>query len=284
MKLTACHILMMCCVLLCSCSDSNTKGEKPIVCAYSECLYPSDLIPLFDEQMNYSESDSLQIIESFTRQWLLNRVLSKKAEENLNEEEKDVETLINDYRKSLLIYRYQQKIVSERIDTFVSDEEMKNYFKKHPDDFSLTQPIVRINYVKIKRDSKALNKIEALLKSNTASDKTKLFQLCVMHSEKQFLDDEAWMLLDEVRKEIPIESYNDAHFLKNNKFVSINENESVYLLRIFDYRIQNGPSEYAFEKEKIKAIIIQQRKNEFLKQLEEDLLKNAELEKEIKFQ
>lgn len=275
---------MMCCVLFFACSGNNTKGEKPIVCAYNECLYPADLLPLFDENTDYDESDSLQIIQSFTQQWLVSRVLSQKAEENLEDEEKDVETLINDYRKSLLIYRYQQKIVSERIDTFVSDEELKKYFKTHPDDFSLIQPIVRINYVKIKRASRELNKIESLLKSNTAVDKSRLFQLCVMHAEKQFLDEEAWLLLDEVRKEIPIETYNDEHFLKNNKFVEINENDVVYLLRIFDYRIQNGPSEYAFEKEKIRSIIIQQRKNAFLKKLEEDLVKDAEAEGKLNYQ
>jgi hypothetical protein len=198
-------------------------------------------------------------------------------------EEKDVEALINDYRKSLLIYRYQQKIVSERIDTFVSEDEMKYYFNSHPDDFSLIQPIVRINYIKIKSDSRELNKIKSLLKSNTAVDKTRLFQFCVTHAEKQFLDEEAWLLLDEVRKEIPIETYNDEHFLKNNKFVEINENDVVYLLRIFDYRIQNGPSEYAFEKEKIRSIIIQQRKNAFLKKLEEDLVKDAEAEGKLNY-
>jgi hypothetical protein len=276
-------ILMMCCVLFFACSGSNTKGEKPIVCAYNECLYPADLLPLFDENTDYDEADSLQIIQSFTRQWLVSRVLSQKAEENLVAEEKDVEALINDYRKSLLIYRYQQKIVSERIDTFVSEDEMKYYFNSHPDDFSLIQPIVRINYIKIKSDSRELNKIKSLLKSNTAVDKTRLFQFCVTHAEKQFLDEEAWLLLDEVRKEIPIETYNDEHFLKNNKFVEINENDVVYLLRIFDYRIQNGPSEYAFEKEKIRSIIIQQRKNAFLKKLEEDLVKDAEAEGKLNY-
>jgi hypothetical protein len=165
----------------------------------------------------------------------------------------------------------------------VSEDEMKYYFNSHPDDFSLIQPIVRINYIKIKSDSRELNKIKSLLKSNTAVDKTRLFQFCVTHAEKQFLDEEAWLLLDEVRKEIPIETYNDEHFLKNNKFVEINENDVVYLLRIFDYRIQNGPSEYAFEKEKIRSIIIQQRKNAFLKKLEEDLVKDAEAEGKLNY-
>jgi hypothetical protein len=65
--------------------------------------------------------------------------------------------------------------------------------------------------------------------------------------------------------------------------VEINENDVVYLLRIFDYRIQNGPSEYAFEKEKIRSIIIQQRKNAFLKKLEEDLVKDAEAEGKLNY-
>ena len=85
-------------------------------------------------------------------------------------------------------------------------------------------------------------------------------------------------------KEIPLdENYNQQRFLHNNKFISLEENGMLYLLYITDFRIKDALSPIEFEKDKIRDIILYQRKLTFLKDHEAELLKSAQSSGKIKW-
>ena len=54
----------------------------------------------------------------------------RKAEVNLSEEEKDLEKEIADYRNSLLIYRYQQDMLFQKLDTVVLEEDIQSLYER----------------------------------------------------------------------------------------------------------------------------------------------------------
>jgi hypothetical protein len=255
-----------------SCSTSSDNGEV-IAEVNGEKLYAIDIAPMFATTDDVSKEDSITTVQAFIRQWRLNKILALKARQNISDDKQDIERLVEDYRNSLLIYRYKQKLINERVDTVVSDALLLDYYKKHEDDFILTQTIVKLRFVKLPKESKVIDKAATLLRSTKPEDVSKLLQLCVTHADLYYLDDEEWLLFDDIKREIPIETFNDVLYLRNNKFVQITDEDFVYLVKFSDARFQNSPSVFEFEKESIRTIIIMERRNAFLKKMEEDLLK-----------
>ena len=200
------------------------------------------------------------------------------AVKNVNE---DIQKKLNEYRNSLLIYKYQSKLVSERIDTNISEAQLRDYYEKNKNNFELKKNLVQLIFVKVDHSSVMLNQIKNLFHSSHLGDKEKLSLLCSKHANNFFLDDEVWLDFNEILKELPIKNYDQEQFLRNNKFLEITEGNYIYLINIKAYRIKNSVSMIEFERENIRSILLNERKLKLLKEMEANVMKEAELNKEI---
>jgi hypothetical protein len=269
-------------VLLWLLQACSTAGEQPIAEAYGEKLFYSEYETAANPDDGLSPADSLQQLNAFVNNWIKEQVLAHKAETNLNADEKEVQALLEAYRNSLIVFRYQQKLINERLDTHVTEKELRNYFEANKDNFVLNKNIVKLRFAKVEQDNKALPKIRNLIKQEDGKSRIQLADLCKQHAVNSYLDDETWLEWDDVKKEIPLPSYNDEHFLKNNKYIEIPEGEMVYVVYLHDYRTQQSTSAFEMERDKIRKIILQQRSIALIKKAENDLLNEAISEGKVK--
>jgi len=275
------NILLLTCVLLLSaCKGDKVTDEKNILAAYNgKVLLRSD-IP--EEVLKQHESgDSSGLLKSVIDKWLQNAVMLAEAEKSLSSAQKDKEKLIEDYRSSLLIYEYQQQLIRENMDTGVTEQDIAAFYKSNSAAFQLKKNIVKIRYIKINKQNADLGKLKRLMQNPSPENDAEL----KLYAEKQadnFYLDSSWLYLDDITKEIPLnENYNQQRFLANNKFITIEERDVLYLLYIIDFRIKDALSPLEFEKDKIKDIILYQRKLQFLKDRQKALydkaLKNGDI-------
>ena len=231
---------------------------------------PEDILGKFKEG-----GDSTGLLKSFIDKWLENQVMVAMAEEKLTDEEKNKEKLIEDYRNSLLIYEYQQKLMKENLDTAVTESEISAFYNDNSPTFILRKNIVKIKYVKVLKQKADLNKLRKLMQTSTPDNDKALMALAESNAENFYLDSN-WLYLDDITKEIPLdENYDQQRFLANNKFIQIEENNMLYLLYIIDFRIKNAVSPLDFEKDKIKDIILYKRQLNFLKDNQKQLFDKA---------
>jgi len=263
----------------CTKKGASVSNEEPLAKAYDEYLFPSDLKGLLSS--SFSAADSERVVNAYINTWIKNKVLAHKAEMNLSDDEKDVKKKLDEYRNSLLIYKYQTKLISERIDTTVTEAQLKEYYEKNKNNFELKKNLVQLTFVKIAENAAGLSQIKNLFRSSRFGDKEKLSVLCGKFANNFFLDDEVWLDFNEVIKELPIKNYDQEEFLRNNKFLEINEGNYIYLINIKAYRIKNSISLIEFERENIRAILLNERKLKLLKEIELNVMKEAELNKEI---
>lgn len=268
--------------ILLSCKSGSAEQKENALAEYrGRFLYKSDIPE--DIWKKFSQGDSSGLLKSFIDKWLENQVLVVAAEEKLSDQEKNKEKLIEDYRNSLLIYEYHQKIVKEKMDTGVTEQEIISFYEGNISTFQLRKNIVKIRYVKINKAKADVNKLRKLMQSPSPVNDS----LLKAYAEKEadnFYVDTNWLYLDDITKEIPLdENYNQQRFLSNNKFISIEENGMLYLLYIIDFRIRNATSPIEFEKEKIKDIIKYRRKLDFLKSNQKALVEKAVQNQEIKY-
>lgn len=260
--------------------DSNKDGE--ILAEYKgKYLYKTD-IP--DDILNkFREGDSTGLLKSYVDKWLESQVMVAVAENSLTDEEKNKDKLIEDYRNSLLIYEYQQKLMKEKLDTAVTEQEINAFYNENINTFQLRKNIVKIRYVKIGSQNSGVNKIKRLIQSNDGSGSAELKTLAEKEADNFYLDS-TWLYLDDITKEIPLDAnYDQQRFLSNNKYIQIEEKNVLYLVYIMDFRIKNAISPLEFEREKIKDIILYRRKLEFLKATQKSVFDGAVKSGDIKY-
>jgi hypothetical protein len=265
-----------------ACKDKKSGSKQDILADYNgKYLYKSDIPE--DVWTAYNSGDSSGLLKSIVDKWIEKTALLEAAENTLTDEQKNKERLIEDYRSSLLIYEYQQQLVKEKLDTGVTDIEISAFYNENKAAFQLKKNIVKIRYVKINKQKADLNKLQRLMQNPSPANDNELR----LYAEKQadnFYTDSNWLFLADITKEIPLdENYNQQRFLANSKYISIEENGILYLLYIIDFRIKDALSPLEFEKEKIKDIILYQRKLKFLKDIQNSLYQKASKGGDIKY-
>lgn len=266
-----------------ACKDQTEKkerDEKVIAQLGTETLYESDFKQILIPAGN--KADSAVYAQKSIEKWALENALYLDAMNKLEPDEIDVEQQVNEYRKQLINYIYETKIIESNLDTIVSKEEIEDYYNTYLDNFILKDNIVKVNYFKIPSQSKEINKLKKLLNATDAKDRSQLEALCSQHAESYFLNDSVWLLLDDIKREIPKMKEALEYNVTKGRVVEFSDSEAYYYLKIKDVKIKNSISPLSFEKNNIKTFIINSRKIKLIEDYKQQLLDKAKGDKTFK--
>ncbi len=224
--------------------------------------------------------DSLAFLKSYAEEWVKEQILLDAAERNLSAEELDVSRQLDDYRTSLIIYSYENALVNQKLDSAVSEQEMMNYYQTHQQDFTLKDNIIKVNFVKLRKDAPGLSKAKNLMRSTKEADRLNLESYCRANAVNFFLETDSWLMFSDLLKEVPIQTYDQEAFLKNNRFIEFIDGDYVYLVNILGFRIKDSVSPFPFEKENIKNLILNKRKLELVEEAKRISFEKALREKD----
>lgn len=267
--------------LLAACKTENVDKPKgtPVARVKDKYLYREDIAPLVPE--GTSKEDSTQIVKNYISNWVHEMLIVKKAEDNLPEEKKNVQKQLDDYRNSLITYTYEQELIRQKLDTVITDAEIEAYYNSNKNNFELRDNIIKVRYIKVSRKAPYLDRVRKWYKSDNVKDIQSLQSYCFQFAENFFMDDNTWLLFDDLLKEIPIETYNKELFLQNNRFVEVEDSSSYYFVNIKGFMVKNSASPLSFEKQNIRNIILNKRKLELISKMKVDLYKDAENKKDF---
>jgi hypothetical protein len=140
-----------------------------------------------------SSEDSLALAQSYIKSWAEDLIFLDMAEKHLSDEEKDVTKDLEDYRRTLLKYRYEERYINDRLDTLISDEAVRNYYREHMDKFRLDRPLLKVRYMIIPADSRSLKTIRELMSSDDAMDAIAADSLAFTAALRYVDSSDAWM-------------------------------------------------------------------------------------------
>lgn len=231
-------------------------------------------------------NDSAHIADKIIKDWTLQQVMLKKAKENTAVSAAAFEKQIEEYKNSLILYDYQNRVLSQRLDTVVSDEEIAAYYEQNKSQFYLKSNIVRVRFVKIRKDHRLADKIKKEIFATPFTDENmlQLAKWCRQAAENYYLEDEQWLYFNDLLREVPIQTYNQENFLKNNRNIEISAGESVYYVTIVDFKVRDMISPLNFETERIRQILLNHRRQVFLEKMQRDLMREAEENHWIKYE
>ena len=236
-------------------------------------LYRSDLDAVVPKGI--PSEDSLRLARQYINAWASDRIYVSIAEEQLSKAEKDVTKELEDYRVSLLKYRYEQLYVNERLDTAVSDDKVEEYYEAHKESFVLSRPLVKARFLRIHTDSPMLETIRKKMDSSDANDIIEADSLAFSSAIMFTTWKDEWQDVIVLAREIGV-SYDSVLGMARNGWIRQDDTTGVTNLAFVLETIMSGdyaPIEYTTER--IKDIIISTRKQALISSLEQDLLKDA---------
>lgn len=270
--------------LLYSCHRSNVGMGGTVAVRVGDAVLYKEEIEAQIPKGTLSQ-DSAHIAEKIINDWTLQQVMLKKAKENSAVSAAAFEKQIEEYKNSLILYDYQNRVLSQRLDTVVSEEEIAAYYQQNMPQFYLKSNIVRVRFVKLRKDHRLADKIKKAVFTAELSDEDmlQLAKWCRQAADNYYLEEDQWLYFNDLLREVPIQTYNQENFLKNNRNIEISAGDAVYYVRIVDFKVRDMVSPLNFETDRIRQILLNHRRQVFLQKMQRDLMREAEEKQWIKY-
>ena len=257
----------------CRAISSFLKGGDVVAQVRGEKLYRSDIDAVIPRGI--SQEDSIYLAKQYINTWASELVFLGIAEEQLSKTEKDVTRELEDYRMSLLKYRYEQLYVNERLDTAVSDDLVEEYYAAHQEKFVLGRPLVRARFLSISEDSPAKDQIRKRMSSDDVEDLVEADSLAYSSALKFTTWSDSWVDVTVLAREFSMD-YETMLAQVRNRWIEKVDTTGVARMAYIKEVMKKGevaPLEYAAPS--IRDIIISSRKQTLISTLEQDLLNDA---------
>ena len=256
-----------------SCSRKEIIDEKPLAKVFDKYLYPSnlnDIIPV-----NISPSDSSILVNDYIDKWIRKQLLLRRAELNLTDEEKNVDKQLENYRSSLLIFKYEQSLIKQKLDTVISMEEIEMYYSDNPANFLLNNNIVKAIFLMVPRDAPDLWDLRRWYRNDTDDNLKKLEAYAFQYAEIYDYFDDDWVDFSEIEKNLPVRIDNPQNLLKYRKYYEVRDSTYFYFLNIKDYKLLGSVAPLSYVIQDIRTIIVNKRKITLVKRLESNIYNDA---------
>jgi hypothetical protein len=255
--------------LIVGCADTTTPEREIVAEVGVKKLYLDEVTMVIPTGVG--KNDSAVMSGDYIRKWIKKELLIQKAEENLSPLQKNLSAELEEYRNSLIIYKYKNELMKQRMDTVVKDEQIEEYYFSNPENFNLTQNIVKAIFIKIPGEFANPQQIKNLCSDTSEEGLNELREYCLQYAKGFDIFMDNWVNFDVVLKNIPQEIPNPGQFLARNNRIELNDSDYYYLVSIHDFKLINEKAPVEYVKENIKNLILNRRKIDFLKQIEDNV-------------
>ncbi len=223
-----------------------------------------------------SEEDSVARITAYVNSWIRKQLMMQEAGQKIKINDVEVERKVLDYRYSLIGYEYLNYYIRQNLTDSVGEEEILRYYNEHRDNFILKKNIVRATFIKVPKGAPRTAKIKDWLFSNKAKDQEELNSYCLSFSASYNLSDSTWLEFDKLAVNSPLADIpNKIQFLRSYSYYETSDTDYLYYLKIYAYKISDSESPVDFVRNDIKNIILNKRKAELSKKLEDEVYENG---------
>lgn len=266
---------------VCSCKVVNTltdtanelfRGEV-VARAGDHVLHLSELEQYIPQGV--SSEDSTKLARQYIDAWAQDLLLLDMAEEQLSPSEKDVTNELEDYRRTLLKYRYEQLYINQRLDTLITTEEVNAFYKENSALFRLERPIVKARYLLIPADAKSIKNLRRLMSSEDETEVMEAASLASTSAIKYVDQADTWMDALSLAREMGMDYQKLLSGIRNQFMEYTDENGILHLAYLAEQVPEGKTAPLEYCEDRIRELILSGRKHTLEESLEQDVLEDA---------
>ena len=264
-------------------SCSNEKDLTLLASYKDNHLYLDEVLSNIEEEIK----DTADYIDKYIDSWVRKNVLLDHANSFVDQEDSEILDMVQEYKENIIIHKYRQSIIRNKFDTTVSDKEIEAYYEDiYKKDFdTLSNDIIKAKLVILENNINDLEYLKSLINAKRNSLEMKnLIKFCKLYADYYFLNDVDWVNSDQIFYKLPDldENQYEKVLLEKNKIHSFTKDNYYYILFVKDYQIKGDKLPLSYALNNIRELLIETKKMNFIKKVEEDFYNQAVLSKDIK--
>ena len=272
--------LMMFLVGACGKPQYDHKGRTPLVELDGNFLYQEDLAAV--QPVGQSKDDSLLFAEHYIRNWAEDILLYEKAQNNIPDNA-EIEQLVKNYRKALIMHVYQQSLIQEKLAEEITEADLQTYYDTNKDVFKAEAPLMKGLFIKVPLTSPGIGRVRQWYKDDRQSAVEHLEKYSLQNAVKYEYFYDKWIPASEILSLMPLrEEKVDAYFAKN-RHVELKDTAYWYFLNVSDYIPTGGQEPYEAARSAVSEMVVNRKQVEFLNQVKGDLYKEAVEDGKLKY-
>ena len=274
MKTKILYIILLA-VIIYGCDRFNSdKIDDAVARVNDSYLYKGDLKHIIPN--NVSKADSTLLANNYINNWASNLLLMDKALLNLPEKQQEsFNSLVKQYENDLYTKAYLEALVKRSIDTTVSKVEADTIYQRNKESFKLNDELLKLRYINLPQNAVNLQGIKSKFKKFEKNDKVFLDSIAVQFRSYS-LNDSVWVRASQVIEKIPVANQsNKNQLLKKSNFVQLKDSLNLYLIQINDVLLRGDYAPLDYVKPTVIQIINNKRKLELIKEIENEITKDA---------
>lgn len=272
--------LMMLLVGACGKPQYDHKGRTPLVELDGNFLYQEDLAAV--QPVGQSKDDSLLFAEHYIRNWAEDILLYEKAQNNIPDNA-EIEQLVKNYRKALIMHVYQQSLIQEKLAEEITEADLQTYYDTNKDVFKAEVPLMKGLFIKVPLTSPGIGRVRQWYKDERQSAVEHLEKYSLQNAVKYEYFYDKWIPASEILSLMPLrEEKVDAYFAKN-RHVELKDTAYWYFLNVSDYIPTGGQEPYEAARSAVSEMVVNRKQVEFLNQVKGDLYNEAVEDGKLKY-
>ncbi len=274
------HIITLLCILCAtsSCTLFGKRSNGAVVEYDGQTITQSDLRYL---TAGLSPEDSARVADAYIRQWAIALIEYDKAKDVPN---KDIERLVEDYRHSLYIHDYEERLIAQRMPKELEDSLVAQFYETHAQHFVLRETIVRGVLLVVPNGAPKMDKLKQWLQQPTDEENIESIEkYAYQYATGYELFVEEWKTANQILMRMPFKEDDFQKQLSHKKQIELQDSVSTYLLQVTDIHAAGETMPLDYAAPEIEKILLNQRQVEFLQQERTALYEKAVREHKVKF-
>ncbi len=257
--------------MLGGCTLYETKRLSGTVAEYNGATLIVDDIRRLTIGM--SADDSARIAEQYIRQWAIAQIEYDIAKDK---SDKEIEAMVEDYRRSLYLHKYEERLIAQRMPQSVEDSIVQLFYEENGAQFILRETIIKGILLITPLGAPHISDLRKKIEQPTLEENIEWIEKYAYKYStgyELFLDE--WQPISKITLRMPFEKDDLNQRLQRTRQIELQDSVNTYLLQVTDVytRGQLMPIEYA--RPEIEKMILRYRQVEFLERERELLYEKA---------
>lgn len=264
-----------------ACKEQHDHGGRtPLVELDGNFLYREDLQSVLPGGL--TKDDSLLFAEHYIRNWVEDVLLYEKAQSNIPNNG-EIDKLVENYRKALIMHTYQQELIHQTLSEEISEQELTDYYNKNQELFKVERPLMKGLFIKVPLTAPQLGNVRRWYKTENREAVEHLEKYSLQNAVKYEYFYDKWVPMADVLDLMPLKAVDTEEYLNKNRHVELKDTAFYYFLNVSDLRRVGEQEPFEFARAQVKDMLLNMKQVEFMKQVKDDLYQRAEKKNEIKY-
>ena len=250
-------------------------GKTPIVEIGTDVLYVENIEQVLP--LGLSEADSTLFARQFIKNWAQDVLFYQNAIRNIPDT-KDIDRLVENYRRSLIEHEYQRRLIEQKFSSEIADEDIEQFYNDNQRLFVLDESLLKGLFLKISNRSHDLSDIRKLYTQQDDESFEEIEKYSIRNAARCEFFYDNWRTVAEIEVLLPQLDKPLETMLKEKGNFEFKDEEYIYLLNVSEYAPKGGIEPLDHARSRIRGLLINSNEVSYMRKIKEDLY-DAAIEK-----